>query len=557
MSLFSPVRKIINFGLEGAVRVRRARCVGSLDLKTGDVCRPCGRACPLYVTFTLLAQLMRSRFMFYQIVVSAVPVTPLPHPPGHNIITPSGHRVPSTSTGPRRQPTLLLMTSPDPYQLLGVPRAATPDQIRRAYKRACLRHHPDKHPAGAPRVEAERVFKLIAHAYTKLTDAASSPPHSAKTPPSPSPDPSPCPSSPTPPAPPPDTSSSSSSSSSSFCNGDSHKPPDREVDLPLTLEELHRGCVKRRKLRVQGTRDDALPVLTIAIKPGYRPGDRIRFRDAWTPPSAARAVDVVFILSQRAHSTFTLDGDDLKLTMRLNLVDALTGALLLVKTLDDQPLNLLLEPVISPSHVERVPGHGMPRRANPSTKGDLLVAFDIAFPTAIDAQHRPAIRELFSKLQNAPTTSHAAGVNGTSANNKHIKRHIRRSSSVFLNNSTSTNPGPCQDPNATPHATCADEAKGNKQGTATTQGCGLTGPKLHPHQSTHSSTGANSTTPHATASNNSNNKFSQNRRASTTHDASSEYSSSRGVSERRDEIVSQHSSQPQSKSRRRFVNIFR
>lgn len=325
----------------------------------------------------------------------------------------------------------------DPYKVLQLPRNATTEQIRRAYKKACLRHHPDKHPAGPARLDAERTFKHITAAYSKLTDT-----HRINLAPKPTTHPQARTSPSVPHTPSAQTHSthtsfretpssrtstppSSSQRSHSYAHFDhddtfthhAFRPKDREVDLPLTLEEFASGCVKRRKVRAAAVADSLLPTLTISIKPGYRPGDRVRFRSAWTPPGASAPSDVVFVLSQKRHTTFVLDGDDLHLTMRLNLVDALTGALLVVHTLDSSPLNLLLDPVISPKHVERVKARGMPCRSDPNKRGDLLVSFDIVFPTDVDAEHRTPLRDLFAKFDKDDRT----------------KRQIRRSSSLFVN----------------------------------------------------------------------------------------------------------------------------
>lgn len=55
----------------------------------------------------------------------------------------------------------------DPYTVLGVPRGASDDQIKRAYRDLAKRHHPDRHPDDA--VNAER-FKEISAAYDILGD---------------------------------------------------------------------------------------------------------------------------------------------------------------------------------------------------------------------------------------------------------------------------------------------------------------------------------------------------------------------------------------------------
>jgi molecular chaperone DnaJ len=55
----------------------------------------------------------------------------------------------------------------DYYEVLGVAREASPDDVRRAYKREALKHHPDRNPGNA---EAERTFKEVNEAYQVLSD---------------------------------------------------------------------------------------------------------------------------------------------------------------------------------------------------------------------------------------------------------------------------------------------------------------------------------------------------------------------------------------------------
>ena len=55
----------------------------------------------------------------------------------------------------------------DHYQVLGVTRSATPEEIKRAYRRLARAHHPD---ANGQDPDAEETFKKVSHAYEVLSD---------------------------------------------------------------------------------------------------------------------------------------------------------------------------------------------------------------------------------------------------------------------------------------------------------------------------------------------------------------------------------------------------
>src|SRR5471030_2788373 len=59
------------------------------------------------------------------------------------------------------------MAAEDPYNLLGVKRDASQDEIRRAYRKLAKQSHPDLHPGDK---EAEERFKAISGANGLLSD---------------------------------------------------------------------------------------------------------------------------------------------------------------------------------------------------------------------------------------------------------------------------------------------------------------------------------------------------------------------------------------------------
>jgi curved DNA-binding protein CbpA len=60
----------------------------------------------------------------------------------------------------------------DPYRVLGVSTGATKDEIKAAFRKLALVHHPDLHvnASAAVKANAESTFRALNEAYSALTD---------------------------------------------------------------------------------------------------------------------------------------------------------------------------------------------------------------------------------------------------------------------------------------------------------------------------------------------------------------------------------------------------
>ncbi|CAN6724130.1 unnamed protein product [Malus baccata var. baccata] len=172
--------------------------------------------------------------------------------------------------------------------------------------------------------------------------------------------------------------------------------------LPCTLEELYNGATKKLKisrdvLSASG-KSTVEEVLTIKIKPGWKKGTKITFQEKG--PDTQRGVipaDIIFIVDEKPHSVFKRDGDNLIVTQKVSLADALAGYTAQLTALDGRNLRVSIDSVISQAHEEVVRGEGMPIQNEQSKKGNLIVKFSVKIPK-LTSEQKTGIRMLLTSL---------------------------------------------------------------------------------------------------------------------------------------------------------------
>eukprot|EP01125_Pyxidicula_operculata_P006411 TRINITY_DN2223_c0_g1_i2.p1 TRINITY_DN2223_c0_g1~~TRINITY_DN2223_c0_g1_i2.p1 ORF type:complete len:351 (-),score=103.99 TRINITY_DN2223_c0_g1_i2:298-1350(-) len=165
------------------------------------------------------------------------------------------------------------------------------------------------------------------------------------------------------------------------------KDPPIERPFELTLEELYKGKTKKFSITKTITDDHGnqrkeTKILEIDVKPGWKDGTKITFHNEGDVRPGHEPSDMVFIVKQKPHEFFERDKEHLIYKVSITLSQALRGIKLTIPHLDgSEKVVQINDRVIDPHYIHRISGAGMPKPKEPGSYGDLLVKFDIRFPT--------------------------------------------------------------------------------------------------------------------------------------------------------------------------------
>ena len=277
----------------------------------------------------------------------------------------------------------------DPYEVLGIARDATADQIRSAYRALAKTSHPDLHPGDK---KAEERFKESSAAYELLSDEekrrqfdrgeidASGAPKMreqfyrdfAE-----------------------GAGGARYSGAGSFENS---------ADLEDIIQDLFGGRGGGRTMRMRGNdmgyrleiglgeavRGAKIPLrladgtdVEVTIPRGVADGQTLRLKGKGSPGIGGGAPgDALIEVRIRPHPVFERRGDDLHMALPISLGEALRGAKVTVPTLQGSVV-MTIPPRSTTGAVLRLKGKGVPR-PNGEDAGSQYVRLEVAMPPAAD-----------------------------------------------------------------------------------------------------------------------------------------------------------------------------
>ena len=124
--------------------------------------------------------------------------------------------------------------------------------------------------------------------------------------------------------------------------------------------------------------------LEVVVEPGMSHEQQIPFHgEGDQHPEIEVPGSIVIVLQQLKHDVFKRDGDDLHIKQKLDLAQSLCGFSFNIKHLDGRVLTVTNSPgeIIKPGEKKCIVGEGMPKWKEPKKCGDLVIEFEIVFPS--------------------------------------------------------------------------------------------------------------------------------------------------------------------------------
>ena len=164
---------------------------------------------------------------------------------------------------------------------------------------------------------------------------------------------------------------------------------DVEHPVTLTFQQAARGTT----LPLQINRDGRLETIDVKIPPGVRDGSRVRIRGKGQESTNGEPGDLFIITRVQDHPYFRRDGLDILLDVPISMYESLLGTKVDVPTLEG-PVTLTIPPGTSSHAKLRIKARGIERG---NEKGDQFCVIRVIVPKDLDEEDKSGVRTLAEK----------------------------------------------------------------------------------------------------------------------------------------------------------------
>lgn len=163
--------------------------------------------------------------------------------------------------------------------------------------------------------------------------------------------------------------------------------------------------------------------LSVQVPPGVDNGDRIRLSGEGEPGEmGGPAGDLYVQVNVKPHDIFTRDGNDLRCTVPLSMTTAALGGDIDVPTLDGK-VNLRIPPETQPGKVFRMRGKGV-QSVRTSAPGDLLCKVGVETPVNLTKRQKELLGQLNESLEEGGSKHSPEGASWLGRARRFFEEHL-------------------------------------------------------------------------------------------------------------------------------------